>query len=160
VHCTSSRSGTVLGSIHVSYTVNAWIHVAGGHLCGGRICGSLPAAFGRCEYIVSFPLVCLSLGCSLGWPAGVGSILSMGEQPLSVWRTRGPEKVLPMCSHLLGRLPSDEIPGVSPVGVCPVGYQGLPVGYQGLPVGATLSCASYQLSHMIPAISSLSYCHT
>jgi hypothetical protein len=31
-------------------------------------------------------------------------------------RTRGPPKVLPMCSRLLGRLPSDETPGVSPPG--------------------------------------------
>jgi hypothetical protein len=30
--------------------------------------------------------------------------------------TRGPHKVLPMCSHLLGRLPFDENPGVSPLG--------------------------------------------
>jgi hypothetical protein len=35
---------------------------------------------------------------------------------LSVWQTRGPHKVLPMCSRLLGRLPSDETPGVSSLG--------------------------------------------
>jgi hypothetical protein len=115
VHCISSYSRTILSSVHVSYTVHARIHVTEGHICGGRVCSSLPAAFGRCKHIKSF-LVCLPLGCPLGWPAGVSSILSMGEQPPSVWQTRGPHKVLTMCSRLLGRLPSDETPGVSSLG--------------------------------------------
>jgi hypothetical protein len=51
--------------------------------------------------VVSF-LVCLPLGRPLGWPAGVSSILSMGEQPPSVWQTRGPHKVLQMCSRFAG----------------------------------------------------------
>jgi hypothetical protein len=70
----------------------------------------------RCDNIVSIPLVCLSIGCLLGWPAGVSSMVSMGKQPPSVWRTRGPHKVLPRCSCFLGRLPYDELPGVSPLG--------------------------------------------
>jgi hypothetical protein len=62
--------------------------------------------------------------------------------------------LLPMCSRLLGHLPSsDENPSVSPK-ECALGLSGC----QGLPVGASLSCASYQFSHTIPAISSLSYC--
>jgi hypothetical protein len=84
------------------------------------VCGSLPAAFCLRHLDVADTkyhfLVCLSLGCPLGWPAGVCSILSMGEQPPSVWATRGPPKVLPMCSRLLERLPADETRGVSPLG--------------------------------------------
>jgi hypothetical protein len=90
-------------------------YVTGGYLCGDCVCGSSPAAFGRCEHLVFFPLVCLSLGCPLGWPAGVSSILCMGEQPPSVWRIRESHSLGP-CSRLLGRLPSDEIPSVSPLG--------------------------------------------
>jgi hypothetical protein len=95
--------------------------MAEGHICGGLVYGSLPAVFGRCKHIVSF-LLCLPLGCPLGWPAGVSSILRMGEQPPLVWQTRRPHQVLPMCSRfaavLLGRLPSDETPG----GVSSLGY--------------------------------------
>jgi hypothetical protein len=65
-----------------------------------------------------------AFGCPLGWPAGVSSIPSMGEQTPSVWQTRGPHKVLPMCSRLLGRLPSDETPGVSSLG-CAMWLSGL-----------------------------------
>jgi hypothetical protein len=115
VHCISSHSGSVLSSIYVGYTIHARIHVAEGHICGGRVCDSLPAAFGRCKYVV-YILSCMSLGCPLGWPAGIRSIFSVGEQPPSVWHTRGPPKVLPMCSRLLGWLPSDEIPGVFSLG--------------------------------------------
>jgi hypothetical protein len=73
----------------------------------------------RCENIVSIPLVCLSIGCPLGWPAGVSSVVSMGKQPPSVWRTRGPHKVLPIlprCSRFLGGLPFYVLPNVSPLG--------------------------------------------
>jgi hypothetical protein len=69
-------------------------------------------AFFITYYVTQNILVCLSLG----WPAGVRSILSMGEQAPSVWRSRGPHQILPMCSRLLGRLPSDETPGVSFLG--------------------------------------------
>jgi hypothetical protein len=34
----------------------------------------------RCENIVSIPLVCLSIGCPLGCPAGVGSMVSISKQ--------------------------------------------------------------------------------
>jgi hypothetical protein len=37
-------------------------------------------------------------------------------QPYATDLDRGPHKVLPMCSRLLGRLPSDETPGVSSPG--------------------------------------------
>jgi hypothetical protein len=94
----------------------------------------------------------LSLGCPLGWPAGVSSILSMGEQPSSVLRSRGPHKVMPMCSRLLGRLPSDETPGVSPLG------RALVAGRACLLV---LYCCAHPTEFLtILAISSLSYCRT
>jgi hypothetical protein len=85
-----------------------------------RVCGALPVAtnpvaFGRRKLVVPF-LVCLSLGCPLGWPTGISSIFSVGEQLPSVWPTTGLHKVLPMCSRLLGRLPSDKTPGVSSLG--------------------------------------------
>jgi hypothetical protein len=82
-------------SIYGLRLIHARIHVVEGHICGGRVCGSLPAAFGRCKHIVSF-LLCLPFGCPLAWPAGVSSILSMGEQPPSDWQTRGPHDVMPM----------------------------------------------------------------
>jgi hypothetical protein len=88
--------------------------------------------------------VCLSLGFPLGWPAGVSSILSMGEQPPPVWRTRGTPKVLPMCSCLLGRLPSDESPVCLP--------QGVPCWLSGL------ACWCYSVVRILPS-SSHDTCH-
>jgi hypothetical protein len=67
---------------------------------------------------VCFPLVCLSLECPLGWLAGTSSIHSRRvarPTPLGL-ANQGPPKVLHMCSRLLGRLPSVETPGVSPLG--------------------------------------------
>jgi hypothetical protein len=101
MHCISSHSGTILSSVYVGNTLHARIRVAAGHICGGRVCGSLPAVFGRCKHIVSF-LLCLPLGCPLGWPAGLSSVFRMSEQPPSVWQTRGPPQVLPMCSRFAG----------------------------------------------------------
>jgi hypothetical protein len=46
-----------------------------------------------------------------GW-----SYTQRGQATPSVSRTRGPHKVMPMCSRLLGRLPSDKTPVVSPLG--------------------------------------------
>jgi hypothetical protein len=65
--------------------------------------------------VVSF-LVCLPLGRPLGWPAGVSSILSMGEQPPRSGKPGDFIKSYPCAAVLLGRLPSDETPGVSSLG--------------------------------------------
>jgi hypothetical protein len=115
VHCISSHSGAILSSVYVGNTIHARIHVAAGHICGGRVCGSLPAVFGRCKHIVSF-LLCLPWGAL--WVGPPESVV------YSAWASNPPRsgepgdliKSCPCAAVLLGRLASDETPGVSSLG--------------------------------------------
>jgi hypothetical protein len=71
----------------------------------------------RTQSILSHLSACLQGALlSPGWPAGVSSSTQHGRaMPLGL-TNQGANKVLPMSSRLLGRLPADEIPGVSPLG--------------------------------------------
>jgi hypothetical protein len=105
-------------------------------------CGSLPAAFGRCEHIISFPLVCLSLGCPRVGPGLVVYSAWASNPP----RSGEPGNLMKSCPCAAvcweGCLPPIKPPSVSPAG-CALSPRVCPGGCQALPVGATLLCASY-----------------
>jgi hypothetical protein len=82
--CISSHSGSVFGSIHAANRVHARIHVAEGHLSGGRVCGSCVCEICALRAHIYLPLLCLSLGCSLGWPAGVRAFQGGRATPLDL----------------------------------------------------------------------------